>query len=118
MTARASASQNSTTSRRRSVHQRSLPYWLAQARVRSITQRLPAWTGAGSPLHLQAEQSVVGGQYGQAMVGDAAVAAAEHQDLNEPVEDDPVGDARTVAAKRVGVVMGGQQRGELDPQRL
>jgi hypothetical protein len=65
-------------------------------------------------LHLQAEQPVVGGQYGQArllgdprgdpfvaaaaqrgrraaVVGDAAVAAAEHQDLNELVEDDPVG---------------------------
>jgi hypothetical protein len=92
-------------------------------------------------LHLQAEQSVVGGQHGQAqllgdsggdpfvaaaaqrgrraaVVGDAAVAAAEHQDLNELVEDDPVRDARTVAAERVGVVMGGQQRGELDPQRL
>jgi hypothetical protein len=48
MTALASASQNSTTSRRRSVHQRSLPYWLPQAWVRSITQRRPAWTGAGT----------------------------------------------------------------------
>jgi hypothetical protein len=31
MAALTSASQNATTSRRRSVHQRSLPYWLAQA---------------------------------------------------------------------------------------
>jgi hypothetical protein len=33
MAALANASQNSTTSRRRSVHQRSLPYWLPQAWV-------------------------------------------------------------------------------------
>jgi hypothetical protein len=91
-------------------------------------------------LQLQAEQLVIGAQHQQAqllgdpggdpfvaaaaqrgrraaVVGDAAVAAAEHQDLDELVEDDPVGDARTVAAERAGVVMGGQ-RGELDPQRL
>jgi hypothetical protein len=35
------ASQNSTTSRRRSVHQRSLLYWLPQAWARSIGQRRP-----------------------------------------------------------------------------
>jgi hypothetical protein len=33
MAALASASQNATTIRRRSVHQRSLPYWLPQAWV-------------------------------------------------------------------------------------
>jgi hypothetical protein len=49
MAALASASQNSTTSRRRSVHQRSLPYWLTQACVRSITHRRLAWIGAGMP---------------------------------------------------------------------
>ena len=49
MTALANASQNATTSRRRSVHQRSLPYWLPQAWVRSTGQRRPAWTGAGMP---------------------------------------------------------------------
>jgi hypothetical protein len=49
MAALASASQNSTTSGWRSVHQRSLPYWLPQAWVRSITHRRPAWTGAGMP---------------------------------------------------------------------
>jgi hypothetical protein len=49
MTALANASQNSTTLRRRSVHQRSLPYWFPQAWVRSITQRRPAWIGAGTP---------------------------------------------------------------------
>ena len=38
MAALANASQNWTTSRRRSVHQRSLPYCLPQAWVRSITQ--------------------------------------------------------------------------------
>ena len=49
MAALASASQNSTTLLRRSVHQRSLPYWLPQAWVRSITHRRPAWIGAGTP---------------------------------------------------------------------
>jgi hypothetical protein len=50
------------------------------------------------------------------VVGDAAVAAAEHQGLDELVEDDPVGDARAVAAEWVGVLAGGQQRSDLDPQ--
>ena len=40
----------------------------------------------------------------QEMVGDAAVAAAEAQDLDVLVKDDPVGDARAVAAQRMGVV--------------
>jgi hypothetical protein len=48
MTALANASQNATTSRRRSVHQGSLPSWFPQAWVRSITQRRPAWIAAGS----------------------------------------------------------------------
>jgi hypothetical protein len=52
------------------------------------------------------------------LVGDATVAAAKHQDLDELVEDDPVGDARAVAAQRMGVLAGGQQGGELDSQRL
>jgi hypothetical protein len=58
-----------------------------------------------------------GGRAGR--IGDLAVAAAEHQGLDELVEDDPVGDAGAVAAKRVvGVVGGalGQQRAELVPQ--
>src|SRR5918912_1443275 len=49
MTALTSASQNSTTPRRRSVHQRSLPYWLPHAWVRSTGRRRLAWTGAGLP---------------------------------------------------------------------
>ena len=49
MAALANASQNSTTVRCRSVHQRSLPYWFPQAWVRSITHRRPTWTGAGLP---------------------------------------------------------------------
>ena len=49
MTALASASQDATTSRRRSVHQRSLPSWLPQAWVRSITHRRLAWIGVGTP---------------------------------------------------------------------
>jgi hypothetical protein len=87
----------------------------------------------------QAEQLVVGGQHGQAqllgdagadplipspaqggrraaVVGDAAIPAAEHQDLDELVEHQPVSDARAVAAQRVGDLAGGQQRGDLDPE--
>jgi hypothetical protein len=45
------------------------------------------------------------------LVRDAAVAAPEDQDLDELVEDDPVGDARAVAAQRVVDVAGGQQGG-------
>jgi hypothetical protein len=89
----------------------------------------------------QAEQPVVGAKYRQpepfgkalgdplvaaaaqrgrraGLVGDAAVATAKHQQLDELVEDDPVVDAPTVAAERVMDLAGGQQRGELDPQRL
>jgi hypothetical protein len=55
MTAPASASQNATTARRRSVHQRSLPYRLPHAWVRSTgsgawpgwAQAVSAWKGAG-----------------------------------------------------------------------
>jgi hypothetical protein len=44
----------------------------------------------------------------QVAISDAAVAAAEHQDLEELVEDDEVGDAGPVAAERVGVGAGWQ----------
>jgi hypothetical protein len=50
------------------------------------------------------------------VVGDPAVAAPEHQDLDELVEDHAVGDAGAVAAERVAVVAGGQQRSDLDPE--
>jgi hypothetical protein len=92
-------------------------------------------------LQLQAEQPVIGIKHRQAqllgkaegdplvaaaaqggrragLVGDAAVAAAKDQDLDELVEDDPVGDAAPVAAERVVDLTSGQQRGELDPQWL
>jgi hypothetical protein len=42
------------------------------------------------------------------VIGDAAVAAAEHQHLDELVEDDPVGDAGAVAAQRVMDLAGWQ----------
>jgi hypothetical protein len=81
-------------------------------------------------LQLQAEQLVIGGQHLQAesfghpgadplvasasqggrragVVGDAAVAAAEHQHLDELVEHDPVSDAGPVAAQRVTDLTGG-----------
>jgi hypothetical protein len=90
---------------------------------------------------LQAEQLVIGGQHHQAqllgdpggdpfiaaaaqgggragVVGDPAVAAAEHQDLDELVEHDPVSDAGTVAAEGMAVGAGGQQRRHLDPERF
>jgi hypothetical protein len=49
------------------------------------------------------------------VVGDPLIGTAEHQDLDELVEDDPVGDALPVAAQRVGVVAFGEQRGDLVP---
>jgi hypothetical protein len=41
------------------------------------------------------------------VVGDAAVAAAEHQHLDELVEDDPVRDAPAVTAQRMVDLAGG-----------
>jgi hypothetical protein len=52
------------------------------------------------------------------MVGDAAVAATEHQDLDELVEHQPVGDAPSVATQPVVDLADRQQRGHLDPQRF
>jgi hypothetical protein len=66
----------------------------------------------GDPLVAAAAQ---GGRRAGA-IGDAAVAAAEHQDLDELVEDDAVGDAGAVAAEQVVDLTGGQQRGDLDPE--
>jgi hypothetical protein len=51
-------------------------------------------------------------------VGDAPVAAAEDQQLDELVEHDAVGDALAVAAQRVVHLPGGQERGHLDPERF
>jgi hypothetical protein len=55
---------------------------------------------------------------GAAGIGDPAVAAAKHQDLDELVEHQPVPDPWAVAAQRVVDLAGGQQGGELDPQRF
>jgi len=52
------------------------------------------------------------------VVGDAAAATAEHQDLDELVDHQPVGDAGAVAAQRVVDLRAGQERGDLDPQRF
>jgi hypothetical protein len=52
------------------------------------------------------------------VIGDAAVAAAKDQDLDELVEHHPVGDARAVAAQGMVDLADGQQGGELDPQRF
>jgi hypothetical protein len=90
-------------------------------------------------LQFQAEQPVIGGQHQQAQllgqaqgdpltaaaaqgrgragtVGDPAVAAAEHQDLDKLVEDNAVGDAGPVTAQRMGVLASWEQGGDLDPQ--
>jgi len=83
-------------------------------------------------LQRQAEQPVIGGQHQQAYllgqaegdplvaaaaqggrraggVRDAPVAAAEHQDLDELVEHDAVGDALAVAAEGMGVLAEGSR---------
>jgi hypothetical protein len=90
-------------------------------------------------LQVQAEQPVVGAQHRQTqllghpgadpliaaapqggrragVVGDPAVATAEHQHLDELVEHDPVGDAPPMTAQWMVDLTGGQQRGHLDPQ--
>jgi hypothetical protein len=81
-------------------------------------------------LQVQAEHAAIGGQHHQAYllgqaegdplvaaaaqgggradgVGDPAVATAEHRDLDELVEHDPVGNAGPVAAERMGVLADG-----------
>jgi hypothetical protein len=42
-------------------------------------------------------------------VGDTVVGAAEHEDLQELVEDHPVADALAMAAERMGDVAGRQE---------
>jgi hypothetical protein len=42
----------------------------------------------------------------------------EDEDLDQLVEDDSVGDARSVAAEGVAGLAGRQEGGELDPERL
>jgi hypothetical protein len=79
MTALATASQNSTTSRRRSVHQRSLPSWLPQAWVRSITQRRPAWIGAATPRHRDTRDASLATRFAVAQVDLALLAAQRGQ---------------------------------------
>jgi hypothetical protein len=68
----------------------------------------------GDPLVAAAAQ---GGRRA-ALVGDPAVAAAEHQHLDQLVKHDPVSDAGAVAAEGMGVRAGGQQRRHLDPERF
>jgi hypothetical protein len=67
-------------------------------------------------IHSSRRRRSVGG--GAGVISDAAVAAAEHQHLDELIEDDPVGDERAVAAQRVMDLAGRQQRSDLDPQGL
>src|SRR5215210_2343531 len=52
------------------------------------------------------------------LVGDPPVSAAEHQDLDELLEDDPVGDARAMTAQGVVCLPGGQQSDKLVPYGL
>jgi hypothetical protein len=92
-------------------------------------------------LQLETVHAVIGGQHRQAellghpgaeplipaatqgsrrtgVIGNAAIAAAEHQDLDELVEHQPVSDAGPVAAQRVVDLAGWEQGGDLDPQRF
>jgi hypothetical protein len=50
------------------------------------------------------------------VIGDAAIPAAEDQDLDELVEHDPVGDAGAVAAEWVVDLAAREQGGDLDPR--
>jgi hypothetical protein len=74
----------------------------------------PVGKAQGDPLVTAAAQ---GGRRAGG-VGDPAVAAAEHQDLDELVEHDPVSHARAMAAEWVVDLAGGEQGGDLNPQRL
>jgi hypothetical protein len=49
---------------------------------------------------------------------DAAIPAAEHQDLDELVEHQPVSDAGAMAAQWVVDLADREQGSDLDPQRL
>ena len=51
-------------------------------------------------------------------VGDAGGGAAEDQHLPQLVEDDAIGNARAMAAERMGCLAGGQQGGDLVPDGL
>ncbi len=53
-----------------------------------------------------------------AMADAAVVGTAEHQDLDQLLEDEPVGDARAVASERVVSVVVGKEGLELLPDRL
>jgi len=89
-------------------------FWVqAEQSVVAAKHRQPQPVGKakGDPLVAAAQRG-----RGAGLIGDAAVAAAGHQDLNELVEDDPVGDAAAVAAERVVDLAGGQQGSELEPQ--
>jgi hypothetical protein len=99
------------------------PWWCTRrwpgvpAPSRTAGHRRPTRAGAagrrpgGDPFASAAAQ---GGRRA-GVVGDAAVAAAEHQDLDELVEHDPVGDAGAVAAERMVDLTSGEERGDLDP---
>jgi hypothetical protein len=75
-------------------------------------QPQPLGEPQGDPLVTAAAQ----GRRRAGGVGDAAVAAADHQDLDELVEHQPVRDPWAVTAQRVVDLAGGQQGGDLDPQ--
>jgi hypothetical protein len=103
MMALANASQTSTTSRRRSVHQRSPPYWLPQAWVRSVTHRWLAGsrhrpqrdaTGLGDHRALEALLAAVdrAGPGGLAAAGRLGDAAVHRQLLQLQAEQLVVGD--------------------------
>jgi hypothetical protein len=73
-----------------------------------------SWSATPAVIHSsRRRRRVVAEQPWSAM---RAVAAAEHQHLDELVEADAVGNAGAVAAQRMGVLAGGPQGRDLDPQ--
>jgi hypothetical protein len=133
------ASQNATTVARRSVHQTSFLWAVAQAVVRSTTHRWPAAMSTGVPFGVIAavgsrvarrvrrlddpgRDPIVppapqgGGRAGG--VGDARIGTAEDQHLHQLVEDQAIRDAPTMTAERMRRLAGGQQGGKLVPNGL
>ncbi len=52
------------------------------------------------------------------VVSDALIGTAEHEHLHQFVEDEAIGDARTVTPEGMGICLLREQHGELVPDRL
>jgi hypothetical protein len=97
------------------VHRQLLPFQAEHAVIGGQDQQAqPLGDPGADPLVPAAAQG--GGR--AAVVGDAAVATPQDQQLDELVEDDAVSDGGPMAAQPMLDLVGGQQRGDLDPQGL